>query len=46
MYHVGRPGEDGFTERVLAAGDDAPRTPDLGGASDTRSLGAAIAQAI
>ena len=36
----------GAIERVLAAGDDAPRTPDLGGTSDTRSLGASIAAAI
>ena len=36
----------GAIERVLAAGDDAPRTPDLGGSADTRSLGAAIARAI
>ena len=28
MYHVGRPGEDGFTERVLAAwGVDGPQLP-------------------
>ena len=36
----------GAIERVLAAGDDAPRTPDLGGVADTRSLGTAIAQAL
>ncbi len=36
----------GAIERVLAAGSDAPRTPDLGGTADTRSLGAAIAQAL
>jgi len=30
-------------ERVLAAGGDAPRTPDLGGTAGTRSLGEAIA---
>jgi tartrate dehydrogenase/decarboxylase / D-malate dehydrogenase len=33
-------------ERVLAAGDDAPRTPDLGGSADTSSLGKAIGQAL
>jgi hypothetical protein len=31
---------------AVIAGDGAPRRPDLGGASDTRSLGAAIGQAI
>ncbi len=36
----------GAIERVLAAGDDAPRTPDLGGTAGTRSLGTAIAQAL
>ena len=30
-------------ERVLAAGGDAPRTPDLGGSAGTRGLGEAIA---
>ena len=30
MYHVGRPGEDGYTERVLAAwGIDGHNSPDL-----------------
>jgi tartrate dehydrogenase/decarboxylase/D-malate dehydrogenase len=33
-------------ESVLSAGDAAPRTPDLGGTADTRSLGIAIAQAL
>ena len=36
----------GAIERVLAAGGDAPRTPDLGGTAGTRSLGRAIAQAL
>jgi len=33
-------------ERVLTAGDDAPRTPDLGGSAGTRSLGQAIERAL
>jgi tartrate dehydrogenase/decarboxylase/D-malate dehydrogenase len=33
-------------ERVLAAGADAPRTPDLGGRASTSDLGAAITQAV
>jgi len=33
-------------ERVLAAGADAPRTPDLGGRASTSDLGAAIARAV
>ena len=36
----------GAIERVLAAGDDAPRTPDLGGRAGTRDLGDAIARAL
>ena len=33
-------------ESVLAAGNDAPRTPDLGGSATTEDLGRAIARAI
>ena len=36
----------GAIERVLGAGDDAPRTPDLGGRAGTRELGEAIARAL
>ena len=36
----------GAIERVLSAGADAPRTPDLGGSADTASLGRAIALAL
>jgi len=36
----------GAIERVLASGDDAPRTPDLGGSANTRALGEAIARAL
>jgi tartrate dehydrogenase/decarboxylase/D-malate dehydrogenase len=31
---------------VLAAGADAPRTPDLGGTAQTSDVGKAIAEAI
>jgi tartrate dehydrogenase/decarboxylase/D-malate dehydrogenase len=33
-------------EKVLAAGGDAPRTPDLGGNASTADVGRAIAQAL
>jgi tartrate dehydrogenase/decarboxylase/D-malate dehydrogenase len=33
-------------EKVLAAGADAPRTPDLGGTAQTSDVGKAIAEAI
>jgi tartrate dehydrogenase/decarboxylase/D-malate dehydrogenase len=33
-------------EKVLAAGQDAPRTPDLGGTATTTDVGLAIAQAL
>ncbi len=36
----------GAIERVLAAGADAPRTPDIGGTADTQSVGQAIALAL
>ena len=36
----------GAIERVLAAGDAVPRTPDLGGSASTRALGQAIADAV
>lgn len=36
----------GAIEKVLAAGQDAPRTPDLGGKASTADVGKAIAQAV
>ena len=36
----------GAIEKVLAAGADAPRTPDLGGKASTADVGRAIAQAL
>ena len=33
-------------EKVLAAGGDAPRTPDLGGKASTADVGRAIEQAL
>ena len=33
-------------ERVLGAGPDAPRTPDLGGTATTTDVGLAVAQAV
>jgi tartrate dehydrogenase/decarboxylase/D-malate dehydrogenase len=33
-------------EKVLAAGADAPRTPDLGGNASTEDVGRAIAQSL
>ncbi|MEO6291787.1 MAG: isocitrate/isopropylmalate family dehydrogenase, partial [Burkholderiaceae bacterium] len=33
-------------EKVLAAGSDAPRTPDLGGKASTQDVGRAIAAAL
>ncbi len=36
----------GAIERVLSAGDDAPRTPDLGGSAGTRNVGESIARAL
>jgi tartrate dehydrogenase/decarboxylase / D-malate dehydrogenase len=36
----------GAIEQVLAAGDGAPRTPDLGGSAGTTDLGKAIAEAV
>jgi tartrate dehydrogenase/decarboxylase/D-malate dehydrogenase len=33
-------------EKVLAAGGDAPRTPDLGGNASTADVGRAIEQAL
>jgi tartrate dehydrogenase/decarboxylase/D-malate dehydrogenase len=33
-------------EKVLAAGQDAPLTPDLGGTAQTADLGRAIEQAL
>ena len=33
-------------EKVLAAGQDAPRTPDLGGRASTADVGRAIEQAL
>jgi tartrate dehydrogenase/decarboxylase/D-malate dehydrogenase len=36
----------GAIEKVLAAGADAPRTPDLGGTAKTSDVGRAIADAL
>ena len=36
----------GAIEKVLAAGADAPRTPDLGGKASTADVGRAIEQAL
>jgi tartrate dehydrogenase/decarboxylase/D-malate dehydrogenase len=33
-------------EKVLAAGPDAPRTPDLGGKASTSDVGKAISEAL
>jgi tartrate dehydrogenase/decarboxylase/D-malate dehydrogenase len=36
----------GAIEKVLAAGKDAPRTPDLGGTAKTADVGRAIVDAL